>query len=568
MLSRGLALAAFVSLALIAARAELASAPTFSRDIAPVVYRNCAPCHHVGGAGPFPLVSYNDVKTHARQIADVTERHYMPPWPPERGYGEFQDERGLTAEQIRCIANWVRAGAPEGAPADAPEPPEFVGGWQLGPPDLVLTASHPFTMAASGPDIFWNFVFRPDLKTVRNVRANEIQPGGAEGSRNVHHANLLVDRTGSVARLEKSPGTGFPGMDVTIDRNPFDPDSHFLFWKPGSLPYSEPDGLAWQIAPGNLLVLNTHIQASGKTEQIAPKVGLYFTDKPPTRFPLLIQLENDNALNIPAGARDFAVADDFRIPVDVDALAVYPHAHYLGHVLEAYATLPGGTRRWLIRIPDWDLNWQAVYRYRAPVFLPKGSVISMRYQYDNSAANPRNPNHPPKRVEAGDQAKDEMAHLWLQVLPRGEGDHRREIQEALMGHRLERSPGDFTAHLNLGAILMSRLDMQGAIGMLERAVRIDPSSPEAHDMLGSALTSVGRSAEGMAQFRLALRADPEYTSARYNLSRALTRAGVLLERAGKLAEALEKFDEALALNPANQEAHRSRQVALQQNAAR
>ena len=134
---------------------------------------------------------------------------------------------------------------------------------------------------------------------------------------------------------------------------------------------------------------------------------------------MLLQLEHDGALDIPAGVADFPVSDDFVVPMDMDVLAVYPHAHYLGHLLEGYATLPGGTRKWLIRIPDWDPNWQAVYRYKEPVFLPKGTVISMRYHYDNSAANPRNPNQPPQRVRGGNQATDEMAHLWLQVLPRG-----------------------------------------------------------------------------------------------------------------------------------------------------
>ncbi len=346
---------------------------------------------------------------------------------------------------------------------------------------------------------------------------------------------------------------------------------------------------------GNLLVLNTHIQPTGKPEQVAPAVGLYFTDKPPTRFPILVQLEADEALNIPPGARDFVVTDQFRLPVDADVLAVYPHAHYLGHVLEGYATLPDGTRKWLIRIPDWDLNWQAVYRYRQPLYLPKGSVISMRYHYDNSAANPRNPNTPPKRVLAGDQATDEMSHFWLQVLPRGRGDHRREIQEALMRHRLEKHPDDFSAHLNLGAILMSRLDMQGAVTMLKAAVQSDPHRPEAHDMLGAALQSLGFSAEGLEQFRLALWADPNYVNARYDLANALAKAGkfneavenfskiaaafpdsarmqneygALLARDGKRSEALAQFDKALALDPSDQVAQRNRELVLRQIAGR
>lgn len=505
-----------VFLFLAALSTAAAAPPNFAHDIAPLIYHNCAACHHPGGVGPFSLLTYDDVKKHAHQIAGVTRRRFMPPWPPQRGYGDFEDERRLTDEQIRLIADWVRAGAPQGPPSETPPPPAFQDGWQLGQPDLVLQPPQPFTVPAAGPDVFWNFVFRPNLQTIRYVRAIEIQPG----SRNVHHANVLVDRAGSVARLEATPGAGFPGMDLTVDRNPFDPDSHFLFWKPGTLPYSEPEGLAWVLAPGNLLVLNTHLQPSGKPEPVAPKIGLYFTLEKPTRFPLLIQLEDDDALNIPAGARDFIARDNFQIPVDVEVLAVYPHAHYLGHVLEAYATLPDQTRKWLIRIPDWDLTWQAVYRYREPVFLPKDSVISMRFHYDNSAANPRNPNHPPKRVEGGDQATDEMAHLWLQVLPRGRGDRRREIQEALMRHRLDKNPDDFVAYLNLGAILLSRLDAQGAATMLESAIQLDPSSPEAHDMLGTAFQQLGRSQDAIEQFRLALRAQTDYAPARYHLARA------------------------------------------------
>ncbi|MBV9612016.1 MAG: cytochrome c, partial [Acidobacteriaceae bacterium] len=253
-----------------AALAYADSTPTFTRDIAPILYQNCAPCHRAAGSGPFPLVRYDDVKKHAHQIADVTGRRYMPPWPPQLGYGAFQDERRLTDEQIRCIAEWVRTGAAEGPATALPVPPTSDGDWQLGAPDLVLKAAQPFTMRSSGPDVFWNFVFNPKIETIRNVRAIEIRPGGTEGGRNIHHANLLIDRMGSVRRLETAPGAGFAGMELTLDRNPFDPDSHFLFWKPGSLPHAEPDGLAWQLAPGNLLVLNTHMQPSGKSETISP----------------------------------------------------------------------------------------------------------------------------------------------------------------------------------------------------------------------------------------------------------------------------------------------------------
>ena len=182
------------------------------------------------------------------------------------------------------------------------------------------------------------------------------------------------------------------------------------------------------------------------------------------------------------------MSDDFRLPVDVNVLAVYPHAHYLGKLLEGYATLPDGTKKWLIRIPDWDLNWQAVYRFRQPVVLPKGSVVSMRFYYDNSAGNPEIPITSPTRVKNGDNATDEMGHLWIQVLPLGEHDQRKELQEAIMQRRLEKYPGDFSAHLNLGSLLMMRHDVTGAIPHFEKALQVQPANAAARNELGAAFS--------------------------------------------------------------------------------
>lgn len=206
---------------------------------------------------------------------------------------------------------------------------------------------------------------------------------------------------------------------------------------------------------------------------------------------MLIELENDDALEIPAGAADFVVRDDFRLPREVDVLAIYPHAHYLGHEVEAYATLPDGKRRWLIRIRDWNPDWQAVFHYREPVFLPRGSVISMLWHYDNSARNPRNPYSPPRRVSGGNQAFDEMAHLWLQIVPRGAGDGRVEIQEALLRHRVEKYPHDFDARVSLGALLLERFQPAAAVAVLWQAVQLDPRQEEARRFLGMALEGWG-----------------------------------------------------------------------------
>jgi tetratricopeptide (TPR) repeat protein len=575
------------------AAGSVKAAATFSHDIAPIVYRKCAPCHHPGESAPFSLLTYQDVKKRAALIVTVTRSGYMPPWLPQHGYGDFEGERRLTAEEIAAIASWVNEGTPEGVAAETPPAPTFNSDWQLGTPDLVIEAPSAFPLPASGPDVYWNCIFTPGLATRRWVRAIEIRPGDR---RLVHHANLLVDRMGSARAQEIAPGRGFPGMDLVLMNSPFDPDGHLFFWKPGSAPHAEPDGFALRLDAGNDLVLNMHLQPSGKPEEVRPSIGLYFTDRPETKFPLVIELENDNALDIPAGARDFVVSDDFKLPTDADILAVYPHAHYLGKLLEAWATLPDGSKKWLVRIPNWDSNWQAVYYYREPLSLPKDAAIHMRYHYDNSSANVRNRSNPPRRVRAGNQATDEMGHLWLQILPRGPGDRRRELQEAVIRHRLEKNPNDFEAHMNLGAIELTRLNAQAAVTELREAVRLDAGRPEAHNMLGLALASTGRNSEAIEQYILALRARPAYSSARYNLAVALAKAGkvddavdnlrrvladypedavakrrladaltlrgMLLARDGKRDEAVAQFDEALKLDPANEEARKNREQAL------
>ncbi len=556
---------------LIAVTAHAAPPPTFAHDIAPIIFQNCAGCHRPGESGPFPLLRYEDVKKHAKEIADATGRRDMPPWLPEAGFGNFLGERRLTDTQIRLIAEWVSQGAPEGNPSEIPPPPKFTNGWQLGPPDMILEAQSAHAVPASGPDVYWNFIFPIAMKSMRYVRAVEILPGN---QRSVHDANLYVDRARSARRQETAGGQGFPGMDVVIDRPLSEPDDgRFLFWNPGSAPYEEPEGFAWRLDPGNDLVLNTHLRPTGKPEQVRPSIGLYFTDEAQEKFPMLVKLE-PGALHIPPGNRDFLASDDFRLPMDLDVLAVYPHAPDLGRLLEGYATLPNGQRKWLIRIPDWDPNWQEVYRYRQSIFLPKGSVISMRYHYDNSSGSK--------------QDADEMGGLWLQVSPKPDmisigGDRRMELQEALMRHRLEKYPDDFVAHFEIAAIRMARFDEAGALPMIEAAVRIRPGDPDARNLLGSALVAVGRNTEAIEQFRAALRARADYETARYNLARALVRAGKYDEaivdfnqlikrfprdaqvrdelgelylRQGKRTEATELFNQALAIDPKDAVARR------------
>jgi len=493
----------------------VASGVSFNQHIAPIVNQYCAPCHSPGEAAPFSLLTYEDVKRHAGQIAAVTKRRYMPPWLPEPGYGDFVEERRLSDTQIQLIQDWVKQGSPAGSPAGASPNPQFTSEWRLGEPDLELHVAQPYQLAADGPEVFWNFIIPVPITATRWVKAVEIRPGTP---RAIHHASIIVDRSRSARRREKTPGAGFPGMDLTVAETTFDPDGTFLAWKPGSVPLAEPDGMAWRADSNMDLVFNVHLRPSGKPETVSPSIGLYFTDNPQTKFPMLVELEHDGAIDIPPGERDYVLADDFRTPLDLKVLAVYPHAHYLGTLMEGYATLPDGTRKWLIRIPEWDLNWQGVCHFREPVFLPRGTVISMRFHYNNSAENIRNPNKPPQRVRGGSHAKDEMGNLWLQVLPTSDGDQRPVLAEAVVRRLLEKYPQDFTANFNMGDLLLTKGDATGAIPYFESAWKADPRSTLAATELGLALASASRLPEAEQRFKRALELDPKFTDARYDLA--------------------------------------------------
>jgi tetratricopeptide (TPR) repeat protein len=530
-----------VSLALLALP-MLGQTAIFDKDIAPITFQYCAPCHHPGGSAPFSLLKYQDVRKHAAQVVAVTQRRYMPPWPPEPGYGEFAGERRLTDSQLRLIADWVKQGALEGNPAQLPPAPQFTEGWQIGPPDLIVKMPKPYVVAAGGSDVFRNFVIPVGVKQTKYVRAVELRPGN---TRVVHHANMVIDRSQLLRQRDGEDGRpGFPGMDVMTEGSPtaFDPDSHFLFWKPGSVLEPEPEGMSWRLDPGTDLILNLHLQPTGKREILQPTIGFYFTSQPSALFPMLLQLENDGALDIPPGERSFTVTDHLKLPVAVDVLAIYPHAHYVGKQVEAWATLPDGTRRWLIKINDWDINWQAVYTYRRPIALAAGTILAMRITYDNSSANPRNPSNPPVRVRGGDRSIDEMGHVWLQVLPKKQSqeDPRLALQDASMRRRLEKYPADFLAHYNLGALCQLRGNMPEALLYYQQALHVKPDNTTARNSLAAALMSEDRLDEAIAQLREALRIDPSYLNARYNLARALAAKGDLDTSAAEYSEFLKQ----------------------------
>ena len=394
-------------------------------DIAPIVWARCATCHQPGEIGPFSLLTYDDVKRRATQIAEVTSRRLMPPWKPEPGKGDFESERRLTDVELQKIQQWISDGALEGDAAELPPRPASLmtlmtsGGWQLGTPDLVVAMPDAYTVRAEAGDVFRTFVIPIPTTLPRYVRAMEFKAGNA---RVVHHANIGVDRTRSSRLLDlRDPEPGYVGGMVP---DAWYPEGQLLGWTPGQAPHAVSPGTAWRLDPGSDLVLQLHLQPTGKPEPLQVSAGFFFTGEPPSRTPVGLRLGSET-IDIAAGERHYTVADRYVVPVDVDVLAIQPHAHNLARRMEATATLPDGSTRWLIAIDDWDFRWQDVYRYASPVALPKGTTIAMRYVYDNSAANVRNPHVPPARVVWGQNTTDEMGDLWVQMVPRTTGDFAR-----------------------------------------------------------------------------------------------------------------------------------------------
>lgn len=399
--------------------------PTFNRDIAPILYQNCSNCHRPGEVAPFALLTYQDAAKRAKQIADITERRVMPPWKATAGYGDFLDVRRLTDEQIATIKNWAAHGAPEGDAAQKPVPPKFPNGWLAGVPDQVFTMTQSYSVPAEGPDQFRCFVIPLNADQDEYAKKVEFRPGNP---RIVHHALLFLDTSGEARRREKVPGQGYscvggPGLDIT---------GSLGGWAPGALPSQARDGVAHSIKKGSDLVLQIHYHLDGKQEQDQSRVGLTFSKTAPTKGLTLMVVGNEK-IDIPAGDSNYVVKASAVLPMDAEAIAIFPHAHYLCKDMKVDALLPDGTVKPMIWIKDWDFNWQGAYRYASPMKLPAGTRLEMRYVYDNSAANPHNPSVPPREVKFGEETTNEMAFAFVSLTL----DSPSEVSEFRRGTRAE-----------------------------------------------------------------------------------------------------------------------------------
>jgi tetratricopeptide (TPR) repeat protein/mono/diheme cytochrome c family protein len=576
--------------------------PTFVGDVAPILHAHCARCHRPSGVAPFPLLTWEDARAQAPLIAAATGERRMPPWLPDESDVPFADERRLTSREIAILGRWAEQGAERGSGAP-PAPPTYSEDWQLGRPDLVLELPEAYQLATGEGDVFRNFVLPVPLREARHVRAVELQPGNLQV---VHHAVVAVDPTATSRQEDAAdPEPGFDGMFSRRAARP--PPGFFVGWTPGRIARPNPDGLSWLLEPGVDLVLQMHmrphghasstqphgqaasVQPAGQAASVQPRIGIYFADEPPARTPVLLRL-GSQTLDIPPGAAAYAVNDSLHVPIDVELLSLYPHAHYLGRTMDVRVVLPNGRERQLLRIDDWDFNWQDSYMFERPVLLPAGSVIRLHYVYDNSAANPRNPARPPARVVYGPNTTDEMAELWIQAVPRRETELailQREITRKAMRdhvegweHLIRIDPRDAIAHASLGAfhssagnpdvairhyrsaldaqpdlapahynlamLLEVRADAEGALHHYREAVRLRPDHAGTHNNLGNLLLGRGNRTDAAVHFRRAIELDPDQAEAHNNLGRLLWDQGRTTEAIAHYRRALETRPQAAA----------------------
>ncbi|GBC93378.1 Thiol-disulfide oxidoreductase ResA [bacterium HR15] len=391
---------------------QLTSAPrvTFAEHIAPILYENCTTCHRLGDIGPFPLQTYEDAKRWAKEIKFYTQNRQMPPWKPVPGWGEFREARRLTDEQIRLIAEWVDSGMPAGDLSRAPKPPKFDKGWYFGEPDLVLEMPEPYTLDGTGGDEYRYFVIPVELPEGVAMEAIDIQPGNREV---VHHANVFVDLSGTARKLDaEDPAPGY----ARFGGGGFIPAMMLGGWVPGMRPMRLDPGYAVLLPRKFDLVLQIHYFKRGKRETDRTRVGLYFSRAKELKPVQLVVIGNTRFV-IPPGEKHYEIRARWKTPPDrpVYALAIMAHMHLIARGCEVVAHTPDGRTIPLLKIDDYDFNWQQTYFYKQPIELPPGTLIDAVGWYDNSSDNPNNPSNPPREVRYGERTYDEMFYIFLAI---------------------------------------------------------------------------------------------------------------------------------------------------------
>jgi hypothetical protein len=429
----------------ISADTKLKKAVTFSKDVAPIFYKHCVVCHRPNDLAPMSLLTYKEARPWARAIKEVVLERRMPPWHADPRYGEFSNDRRLTQQEIDTIVGWVDQGAKEGDPKDLPPAPAFEEGWHIGKPDLVLSMLEEHTVEAEGPDDYLYFVIPTNFKEDKWIRAAEIRPGN---KRVVHHVIAFVARQDVVSRFFAQRQSGNPAAqsffitDGTLRRVRMDAPviddgcsaaerfqsfsnrsggeggfgSLLAGYAPGRDWDIWPEGTAKKIPAGSAIIFQMHYsKTTGKVEKDRTSIGLIFAKEPPRRGEIITRGISNVLFKIPPGAENHQVTACMTAERDLYLYAMMPHMHLRGKDMKYEALYPDGRRETLLWVPQYDFNWQTVYRLKKPALIPKGTKLIVTAHFDNSPKNKYNPD-PTKPVRWGDPTYDEMMIGWVSFM--------------------------------------------------------------------------------------------------------------------------------------------------------
>lgn len=402
---------------------------TYSSHIARILQDNCQNCHRDGQVAPFAIENYDDAVRWQSEIVAYTKSRLMPPWKAAPAVGHFSNDLSLSDEEIKLIENWAQQGTPKGNVADMPPTPKFNDDWAVGQPDLVIEMPEEYTVAPEGEDDYRHFIIPYEASEHRFIESVDVKPGNPGV---VHHVIAYVDTSGKARELDAAdPGPGYTRFgDVG-----FKPASVLGGWAPGTRPFKTPLGSGRWLPKKCDIVLQVHYYRTGFEERDRTKVGVYFSKSPrpvPTRLAVAINRE----FNIPKDVKHHEVRAECRIEEASYLYAITPHMHLVGETMSVTAHLPDGEQLPLIRIDDWDFNWQTTYRYRDLHLLPAGTIVKLVATFDNSADNPNNPNSPPQEIGWGEKTTDEMCIAFLGLVRQSEYDpklrgRRAEVNDAL-----------------------------------------------------------------------------------------------------------------------------------------
>ena len=403
-----------------AAQAQAPTAvPTFAKEVAPILYKNCVACHRPGEMGPMSLVSYADARPWAKSMRDRVATRSMPPWFADPHYGTFSNDPSLSEKDIATIVAWTNGGAPQGSPKDMPKLPDtMVAGWQIGTPDVVVEMPEAFQIPASGTINYRTYNVKTSFKEDLWVVTAEVRP---EDRAHVHHAVVTVIEPGGnkpLGAVEVTPiaqdnqkGTALTQAEIDArlktERSRSASTEHRLAgYAVGEGPRLIPGGYAKRIPAGSTLSFSMHYTTNGTPGKDRTKIGLVLAKTPPAAE-MYMGLINNGLFEIPPGDPNTKVESEGGLLHDIKVWAIHPHMHVRGKDMTYTAIYPDGRREILLRVPRYRFDWQLDYYLAEPKPLPKGTKILVTAHYDNSPANKDNPD-PTATVHYGDQTWDEM----------------------------------------------------------------------------------------------------------------------------------------------------------------